>query len=386
MDSRELKSAARPPILARLVWGLGLSAVILAFLVLLLELAGTFVPGLSRRALDPESNYLEQARIQPHPYLAFCVKPGFQQDRLATGGEQVSHNSLGFRGPETTWDKPPGIYRIVALGGSSTYGFGPSTDAATWPARLEFHLNAAAPPRRVEVINGGCQGYSTFESLINLSLRMVDLEPDLVIVYHAINDMRCALWHPSRRDNTNWRAIWPVERPSTLDRFLARSATYRLLRSLDPHWRARRSGDLGWYVINGYGSGEWALTPAAEVGFAAIRRNLVEIAAVSRAHGAQVLFGLEAMRWADLPVVHPATADEQRRGLERVLQIVRQAGAELEVPVVDTARALEDEAARQQAESGADQLFRSEVHLTDAGSDLLARTFAAAILELGLLR
>ncbi len=386
MDSRVPSSAARPPILARLVSGLGLSAGMLVLLVVLLELAGLVVPALSRRALDPEVKVLEQGRVQPHPYLAYAVRPGFRQDNRAKGGDQVSHNSLGFRGPETTWEKPEGVYRIVCLGGSSTYGFGPSSDATNWPARLEVHLNAAAPPRRVEVINGACQGYSTFESLINLSLRLLDFEPDLVITYHAINDMRCALWREARNDNTNWRANWPVERPSAIDRLLASSTTYRLLRWLDLDWRRGRSGDIGWYVIVGNQTEEWALTPAAEIGFAAIRRNLEEITALARFRGAQVLFGLEAMRWSDLPLKHPATAEEQRIGLERVLTITREVGAELGVPVVETGRALEKEAARQVAETGADRIFTSEVHMTDEGCDLLARTFAAAILERGWLR
>jgi lysophospholipase L1-like esterase len=361
--------------------GLGVSVLVLLALISLVELLGRFVPAIARAARDPEIEMLAKARVQPHPFLAYANKPGFSIDERAAGGQQVSHNSMGFRGPEIEWKKPVGVFRIVCLGGSSTYGFGPTSDATTWPARLEARLAEARPSRRFEVVNGGCQGYSTYESLINLAIRMIDLEPDLVIVYHTINDMRVALWHEARRDDTHWRANWPVERPSRLDRMLARTTTYRLLRNLDPEWRMRRSGDMGWYVVVDFGSESWALTPAAEVGFASIRRNLANIVAIAREHQARVLFGLEGTRWSDFERFGTRAAQEE--GMRRTLAIVREAGQEHGVPVVDSARVLEDEVDRQRAAGGTDRIFTSEVHLTDEGSDLLARTMAEAILAQG---
>jgi len=347
----------------------------------LLELAGQVLPALSADALDPERELLRSARVEPHPYLAYANKPGFRSDARATGGPQIAHNALGFRGPETTLEKPAGVYRIVCLGGSSTYGHGSSSDATTWPMRLQEHLNASGLPLRVEVINAGCQGYSTFESLINLELRCVDLAPDLIVTYHAINDMRCALWTSAQPDNTHWRAVWPVERKSSIERWLEHTTTWRLLRSLDPDWRAARSGDLGWYAIVDYGKEAWALSPAAERGFASVQRNLESIVAVARAHGARVVFGLEGLRWSDLDRF--GSAEAQKAGMRRVLDLTREVGAELDVPVVDLARVLEAEAERQRAESGRDSIFTSEVHLTDEGADLLARTLCQALLELG---
>jgi lysophospholipase L1-like esterase len=364
--------------------GLGVLVTVLAIAVVALEVAGRFVPALSPDTLDPEKKLLAAARVEPHPYLAYANKPGFRSEPHGLDRHQISHNQLGFRGPETTWDKPEGVWRIVCLGGSSTYGHGPTSDATTWPARLQAHLNEAGPPLRVEVINGGCQGYSTFESLVNLSLRMVDLEPDLVVVYHAINDARCALWPRVERDNTHWRALWPIERTSALERLLSRSTTWLLLKGLDPAWKAGRSGDLGWYAIVGYPAEDWKLSPSAELGFASVRRNLESIVAVSRGHGAQVVLGLQAMRWSDLDRF--GTKEAQVEGLRRVLQITREVGGELDVPVVDLAAPLEAEAERQRVADGKDTVFTSEVHLTNEGADLLARTLAQSILELGLVR
>src|SRR5690606_1422490 len=104
------------------------------------------------------------------------------------------------------------------------------SDATTWPARLGVHLSQRYPERRIEVINAGTSGYSTFESIVNLAFRVSQLEPDLVIVYHSINDMRCLLYPNPQPDNTHWRAVWTKSRESPIERWLANSMTYLIAR------------------------------------------------------------------------------------------------------------------------------------------------------------
>lgn len=380
---------------ARVFRGLGLSVTLLLLAVALLELAGLVVPALSREALDPEVLALRNARVEPHPYLAYANKPGFRQDKRAEGGKQISHNALGFRNtvappaPELTWDKPAGVFRIACLGGSSTYGHGPTSDATTWPGRLQHHLGADAPADapEVQVINAGCQGYSTFESLINLELRVVDLEPDVVLVYHGINDMRCALYRTPTHDNTHWRAIWPVERPSGIERLVQRSTTFLLLRSLDPGWKARRT-QLGGYVIADFDpvADQYARSDPPTLGFDNIRRNLRSLVAVARAHGAEIVFVTQAIRLADLD--QAPSRDMQVWGMQRVEEILREVAAASDVPLIDAAEVLEREAARQRAAGetgpdGKDGVFTNDVHITDAGADLLARTVAQGLVDLG---
>lgn len=387
---------ARTPLALRLLAGLGLSTAVLVVAVLLLELGGLFLPALSAEALDPEALALKQARVGAHPYLAYSNRPGFSADKRAEGGQQVSHNALGFRGRELTVAKPAGVFRIACLGGSSTYGQSETSDDVIWPARLEVLLNENTPAGapRVEVINAGCQGYSTFESLINLELRVVDLEPDLVLVYHGINDMRCALYREPVRDNTHWRAVWPVERPSRLEQLVQSSTTFRYLRHLDESWIRRRS-QLGSYVIVAFDpvADQYSKSDPPTQGFDNIRRNLRSIAAVARAHGAQPIFMTQAMRYADLD--EAPSRDMQAWGLERVKELKREVGAELDVPVLDIAPKIEAEAARQLAAGEVveihvrgrvkiqDRVFTNEVHFTDAGSEFMARTVAAALVEGG---
>lgn len=382
------RPSARAPLALRLLAGLGVSTAVLVVAVVLLELGGLVLPALSKEALDPEALAMKHARVGPHPYLAYANRPGFSTDRRAEGGQQISHNSLGFRGREFPVVKPQGVFRIACLGGSSTYGQSESSDDVIWPARLEVLLNENAPADapRVEVINAGCQGYSTFESLINLELRVVDLQPDVVLVYHGINDMRCALYREPVRDNTHWRAVWPVERPSRLEELVQASTTFRFLRHLDDSWIRRRS-QLGSYVIVAFDpvADQYYKTDPPAQGFDNIRRNLRSIAAVARAHGAKPIFMTQAMRYSDLELA--PSRDMQAWGLKRVQELLREVGAEREVPVLDIAPVIEAEAARQLAAGETievkgklqDRVFTSEVHFTDAGSELMARTVAAAL-------
>ena len=60
------------------------------------------------------------------------------------------------------------------------------------------------------MINCGVAGYNSWESLINLEFRVLDLEPDLIIVYHGTNDVHARLAEPScyRGDNSGRRKQW----------------------------------------------------------------------------------------------------------------------------------------------------------------------------------
>ena len=138
----------------------------------------------------------EQGRFfTSHPFLPFAQRPGgrgsityYSPETKRVYVYDYSLNSLGFRTPERPFEKPAGVKRIVALGGSTTVdGF---TDTETWPARLEARLNEtyAADGARVEVINLGVSGAASPTSLINLEFVGLEFHPDLVISYDGVND------------------------------------------------------------------------------------------------------------------------------------------------------------------------------------------------------
>jgi hypothetical protein len=272
-------------------------------------------------------------------------------------------------------------------------------------------LQEARPGYRVEVVNLGVMGWSSHEMLINLELRGLDLAPDLVIVYEAINDMRCALYTPGgpvQRDNTHWRQAWPTDRVAAIEKLAAKSRTFLLARRWMTNYVAERV-DLGFYAIKNYQSDFGDLDPylhapdpVPQLGFANTRRNLLSLVAVCRARGAKVLFATQALpRWhlADRP-----SQGEQTAGFEHVLQIQRDIARDLDVALVESGAAVEAaceaevqgkiaetvaaEPDRSRAEIEAewrrrgrrDLLFYQEVHPNDRGSALVARTIADYLL------
>ncbi len=103
------------------------------------------------------------------------------------GGEVV--NSLGYRDlHEREIPKPENVYRIAVLGGSTTFGL-LMDRSQPYPERLERILHNYYGYTNVEVVNAGVIGYDTWNSLVNLSFRVLELEPDMIIIYHAMNDM-----------------------------------------------------------------------------------------------------------------------------------------------------------------------------------------------------
>lgn len=95
-------------------------------------------------------------------------------------------NSLGWRGPEADPDRPPGVFRILGIGDSITFGTGVREDDL-FLARLRRALEAQSPGR-YEVWNLGVVGYNTAHEVALLRHVGVGLDPDLVLLFYVLND------------------------------------------------------------------------------------------------------------------------------------------------------------------------------------------------------
>jgi len=156
-------------------------------------------------------------KYRPHPYFNHVCNPGY---RYPDGYRP--HNSRGFRGPEWPSGKSPGTVRIVALGGSTTYGIFSKTGEDTWPALLRERLGqrVAVP---VEVINLGVAAYTTHEILGVMSMVVPDLQPDIVLIHVGANEA-FAVGYPEEggNDNTRFRHAWNYRPIPGIWRFLMR--------------------------------------------------------------------------------------------------------------------------------------------------------------------
>ena len=96
-------------------------------------------------------------------------------------------NGRGFNAREVSYAKPAGAIRIVALGDSSTFGWGVESSLA-YPHVLEEVLRRRHPGLRIEVVNLGVCGYSTLQGRVLLQREGTRYEPDVVILSYGSND------------------------------------------------------------------------------------------------------------------------------------------------------------------------------------------------------
>lgn len=118
-----------------------------------------------------------------HPLLGYDGLPGVH-GRFR--GQTVTHNSVGNRGPEAAFAKPPGVRRVVLIGDSQAWGYGVGDDD-TIAAQLARLMNEAAGPRH-EVLNLGVGGYGTDQAFLKYLVQGRRYAPDVVVLTVFKND------------------------------------------------------------------------------------------------------------------------------------------------------------------------------------------------------
>ncbi len=105
-------------------------------------------------------------------------------------GVPVRINSLGLRDQEIRLPKPAGVFRIIAVGDSVTFGYGVRLEQ-TYVKVLETKLNQHAPDgTRYEVIDAGVPGTDLNDYLHLLRDFSPRLEPDLILIGIYMDDIR----------------------------------------------------------------------------------------------------------------------------------------------------------------------------------------------------
>lgn len=304
------------------------------------------------RALD--------ARQVPMPYINYLPSPDFPE-----------HNSLGYRGAEITLPKPNGTYRIVALGGSTTYSTG--TDAANaYPALLQSILHDEYGYTHVEVINAGFQGYSTWESLVNLAFRVLELEPDMMIHYAAINDLApreklsiaCYQGNNVLRGLNGTRGYW-VEQTNEL----SPSALYRFI-GINMGWvnnPLALSATFNPPFANCPDDGGLSITERlANNPPVYFERNLRSMIGIAQAHDVEVFLST----WAyDVTFDHP---EHWQLAIAEHNTITREVAESLALPLIDFAETLP---------ANSEMWEGDGVHMIASGTVVQAGQYAAFLVE-----
>ena len=120
------------------------------------------------------------------PDLPYHLRPNVETHAR---GMNVRINEHGLRGPSTPLEPPPGVHRVLVLGGSTVFGEGLEEEEAL-PARLEALLNEGAAGERFEVLNAGVEGYNTTAELAFLRQRGLRLGPRTVVLAFSLDDFQ----------------------------------------------------------------------------------------------------------------------------------------------------------------------------------------------------
>ena len=282
--------------------------------------------------------------FRPLPYVNYGYKPSFPRE-VGEGGAVRTSNSLGFRGPEVESPKPEGRYRIVCLGGSTTYSYFVSDDE-TYPVHLQRELRERRPDLDVEVVNAGVESYTTAESLANLAFRVLDLQPDAIVIYHACNDVRPRKYRNFDPAYFHYRKVWDGDVSGFREVGGERNGINFFIQHAPPQPPGREAENI-------HNAGTWAY-----------RRNLTSLVGIAKAHGVLPILVTFAATEGPDPSMSEAILEENV-----VLSEVARAQG---VPCIDFAPKMPLDA----------QYFADQVHVTVEGARLKARLIAEELVGL----
>lgn len=129
---------------------------------------------------------------QSDKYLPYITLPSITRNVDLENAESTflcKHNKSGLRDVEHITDKKKGVFRIIGLGDSFTYGFGASFED-TYLFKLEKMLNNRKGIRsKIEIIKAGIPASYPETERMFLAAYGIEYKPDLVIIGFLPNDV-----------------------------------------------------------------------------------------------------------------------------------------------------------------------------------------------------
>lgn len=159
--------------------------------------------------------------VEPHPNLPFILKKKFVSsvkpsklnyplNNEVYSMPELMTNNLGYvngidGGRDVLVPKPKNIFRINCIGASTTqYYLKYGSSVYSYPLELEKILKEKNKVN-LEVNNCGTGGYASSDILVRFLLQNLDTNPDVVVLYHAYNDIRSYLTSNFQSDYSHSR-------------------------------------------------------------------------------------------------------------------------------------------------------------------------------------
>lgn len=349
--------------------------------VLLVEMAFRVYLRVNGIAFAPPKTH-RNLYIISHPYLPCVYKPHAIVDNTQVAPyplhagrfefRSVRINNLRFMGDDVQLQKKPGTWRVLCLGSSSIA-------SSIWekgnpkqysiPLCLKESLEQRVSNHPCEVLNCGMGGWTTAEIFINFALHLVDLKPDIVILYHGFNDLEPSLTTPFASDYSHSRRnlgeVYAKIRFASYIPNLGAWKTYFYLKR----------------ELLGFGNIRYDLLRSIRVkkpdfanpfmGMEAERRNVEHLIHLCQANRIPIILSTYAYHVYE-KVKQDPRALKYKEGVEIENRVFRDLAAQHRLPLVDVAALIQDD----------DAYFVDSVHFTPLGMQFLADQFAGRIEEI----
>jgi lysophospholipase L1-like esterase len=324
-----------------------------------------FYQGLGK-ARPPLDRRTGTGMFYAHHYSGYAMKPNYQRESF----ERI--NNVGFRGEDIAPKKPEGVYRIVALGGSTTFAvYLPWTES--YPYHLQQELRERFGTDKIEVINGGLTGSTSGESFHRLATQVLPVDPDMIIIYHAYNDLLPRVFNDYQDDYYHFRKSEPNSPPG-----MTRFYLYRLALSvLSPGFFHENYNLMGqvWKIENLPSTDTERTQNFLDSTNHAFVFNMDNMVTLLKAKGVEVVLASFAIKndmwhWMDYlpPYLWEIGIAENNDGIREIAE--RQ-----NVPLVPFAEAPFSEGAK----AYSIQMFSDSIHMSPEGNQFKAEIFADTI-------
>lgn len=271
--------------------------------------------------------------------------------------------------------KPQDVFRIICLGGSTTAEGNVSGDS--YPRFLEELLTEEYPQKKIEVMNAGQFFWTTQHNIIQYLFWLEDLDPDLIILFHACNDLIQSFTMPPfsskpfRKDYGHFYGYLAyLVFPKTFEKFIG-EFLYADLRK--PHLKPTSFSDFK--SVDSF------------------RRNLETLIEIAQSRSIHLILSNQAHFFADNNVTdvdfllipkhflvddeHYADEKSWYAGMELFNRVTKETAYKFSIPFVDQVSPFKGKKTR--------EYFTDAHHMTPTGRRLKARLFFEKIVELNLI-
>ena len=140
------------------------------------------------------SHFNSQFPFKEHPSAGYILQPHYQgmAPKMFNSPRPIAIqiNSIGLRAPEINPTTPANLTRIIVLGDDGVFGLGVREEHTFSNLTQKILNDNTIANYHYQVINAGIPGYSSYQSLQLLKHNLLNLNPNVVIVYLGWNDHR----------------------------------------------------------------------------------------------------------------------------------------------------------------------------------------------------